>query len=112
MECEKCQGRTPERCAACLEGPPLDRNGRPILPDERVFVPARPGIDGLSEVSSTTGFVIFANSRIVEIEEFGTFHRRSFRPDMVIVKRESTKAAREHRLAVEKLRGTTQGRGK
>jgi hypothetical protein len=106
-ECAACLGLEVTSEPAGLDAAPLDARGCPILPDARVYVPARPGIAGVAEVPAFSGFVISANSSEVHIQEIGTFHWRTVRPADVRVKKGTTKAATDHRTAAAALKGTT-----
>jgi hypothetical protein len=86
----------------------LDANGWPIEPTARVYVVARPGLDGHGEVSGFGGIVVGVKPGQVDIIEFTTFNHRAIHPRFVKVQAGScdTKAAQEFHDAVKALERT------
>jgi len=75
----------------------LDAKGWPLVPDARVTVRARPGADGMGEVSGFGALVKAVHPDRVELEELLSFNHRDVRPEDCTVQSGETKSSLDHR---------------
>ena len=80
-------------------------NGKPIVPGARVYVRARPGMDGCGELLGFGGIVTEVRPDCITLTEFGTFHSRDIRPGDVSVQSGETRASIEHRAVMDLGKG-------
>lgn len=80
-----------------MEGEVLDMDGWPIMEDARVYVPPRPGPDGVGEVTGFGALVTSVTPERVDMEELLSFNHRTVRPDQVRVQSGETQGSLEHR---------------